>query len=207
MTYVAERILAKLLLAKAIEVPYDPDTLQVNGSPADRDIDLDEEEADLMLTLSARPPVAALIQEPVRSTVERYADRDPETVALLRRLDTACASEWLRVPVVYRVADECDALADTVTGRLNDGPDLQRGLRLLADARDAFCRQRALDQCDIEEGPGEPHGRYQSLVSAAGACVVGWRPSESMPLWARNLADGLRDAGIDVDAILAEGGA
>ena len=66
--------------------------------------------------------------------------RHPATTGLLRWFDFGYLPEHLEA-----IGQPCAILADTMAGRLPDGPELSAGLRKLLEAKDCFVRA-ALDR-------------------------------------------------------------
>lgn len=70
---------------------------------------------------------------------ERYSNRHPATVGLLRYFEY----DHLKVPL-RSVSRYCSDLAEMMVKTLPDGPELTAGLRKLLEAKDCFVRS-ALD--------------------------------------------------------------
>lgn len=75
------------------------------------------------------------------SLTEKYADRHPATVQLLR---------WLEPnphlpPAGLTMANQLEITADMVVGHSADGPELSAGLRKLIEAKDCFVRAALSD--------------------------------------------------------------
>jgi len=64
-------------------------------------------------------------------------DRHPATTAILRHF------EYGHLPVhLTAISQQCARLAGEMVDRLEDGPELEAGLRKLLEAKDCFVRSR-----------------------------------------------------------------
>lgn len=88
---------------------------------------------------------------------EKYADRHPATVQLLKHF------AWFHLPGhLIPVSRSCGRLAEDMVTRLQDGPELSAGLRKLLEAKDCFVRA-AIDAPNEGDDPKplsqSPHPR------------------------------------------------
>jgi ferritin-like protein len=77
----------------------------------------------------------------MKTLAERHTGRHFSVMEVLRWLDCGHLPPHLR-----EIADIITAASDGLLDRLEDGPQLTRGLHALVEAKDCFVRQAVLDQ-------------------------------------------------------------